>query len=169
MAKRKLRRRVVALVALWVFVVGAATIGSGCYGHNCDGTYETFGQVPGQGVTIDKNTWESNEISERWLDFPRLRTWTLFMQGFEGRTPQVVIPYVSAQESPLVGGNFTIGAGNIAQIYSAENGHLVVQNGTCADYYLRVVVIMGEQDASADADASDAADGGDAGTDAPTD
>jgi len=60
------------------------------------------------------------------------------------RVPELIVPYVSASQNPLAAiDNFTVGAGNIAEISGATNGAVSVKNDTCADYYLRLVVLTG--------------------------
>jgi hypothetical protein len=130
-----------ALGALWTVVMGAASIASGCYGHNCDGDLLVFGRVPGEGQLVDANTWQSSPIDQAWLPFPKQRTWIFELRELGDRVPAVPLAYVSAESDPLhSAAGFTLGAGNIAELSGAEKGRLVVHNGTCADYYLRVVV-----------------------------
>jgi hypothetical protein len=138
---RASRRRVMALGALWTVVMGATSFASGCYGHNCDGDVLVFGHAPGEGQLLDANTWQSGPIDGAWLPFPKQRTWIFELRELGDRVPAVPLAYVSAEADPLhVGGNFTVGAGNIVELSGADKGRLVVHNGTCADYYVRVVV-----------------------------
>jgi hypothetical protein len=141
-AKRKSSRRVVALVALWAVVMISVGFASGCYGHNCDGNVLVFGHDPGEGRLLSPDVWESNPIDGIWLDFPRQRAWIFDLHELGDRTPQVITPYVSAQADPQhePGGNFTIAAGNLAELSGVTNDQVVVHNGTCADYFLRVTV-----------------------------
>ena len=142
MPRRKPSRRVAAIVALWAVVMISVSFASGCYGHNCDGNALVFGHNPGEGRMLSADLWESNPVDGIWLDFPRQRAWIFDLHELGDRIPQVITPYVSAQTDPLhePGGNFTIGAGNIAQISAVTTNQVVVQNGTCADYFLRVTV-----------------------------
>jgi hypothetical protein len=171
-ARRRPAIRVVAVVALWAVVVGATSFAAGCYGHNCDPSVETFGQNTSEGRLLSPDLWESGPVDGVWLDFPRQRAWVFDLTALgNDRIPQLVVPYVSAQVDPIhEGGNFTIAAGNLAEQSSVANGQLVIKNGTCADYYLRVVVQAAPRPSgaslssspSADADAS-AEGGADAG------
>jgi hypothetical protein len=130
-----------ALGALWTVVMGAASFASGCYGRNCDGDEVVFGHVPGEGQLLDANTWQSGPIDGPWLPFPKQRMWIFELRELGDRLPSFPVAYVSAESDPLhSGGNFTIGAGNIAELSGADKGRLFVHNGTCADYYLRLVV-----------------------------
>ena len=136
------RRRVVAIVALWTIVMVAVSFASGCYGHNCDGDVQIFGRNAGEGRLLSPDVWESSPIDGVWIPFPRQRAWVFEIHEFGDRVPFEVSPYVSAQADPNhePGGNFTNGAGNLAEISGIDKGHVVVRNGTCADYFLRVVV-----------------------------
>ena len=134
--------RVVASVALWTVVMGAVSFAAGCYGHICDGDVQVFGRNPGEGRLFTADKWESGAIDGAWLPFPKQRAWIFDLHELGGRTPVVVTPYVSAQADPdhEAGGNFTIAAGNLAEISATNPDQVVVHNGTCADYFLRVVV-----------------------------
>ena len=136
------RRRTLAIVALWAIVMAAVSFGAGCYGRNCDGDTLIFGRNPGEGRLINADTWESGPIDGVWLAFPHQRVWVFDLHelGLD-RTPDVPIAYVSAERDPLhENTNFTIGAGNIVEQSGADRGRITMKNGTCADYYLRVVV-----------------------------
>jgi hypothetical protein len=130
------------MVTLWVVVMVAVAFASGCYGHNCDGTVLVYGHNPGEGRLLGPDLWESSPIDGVWLDFPKQRAWIFDLHDLGDRVPEVITPYISAQADPQheVGGNFTIGAGNLAQISGVTNDQVVVQNGTCADYFLRLTV-----------------------------
>jgi len=135
-------RRSLALGALWTLVMGATAFGSGCYGRNCDGDVQLYGRKEGEGRLLSADAWESGPIDGKWLPFPRQRIWIFDLTKLgNDRLPQVIIPYVSAQENPLTEqGNFTIAAGNLAEQSGIGNGQVTIKNGTCADYYLRLVV-----------------------------
>lgn len=138
---RSSRSRLLAIVTVWVVVMAATCLASGCYGRNCQGISTTYGRAPGEGRLLDADTWESSPVDGEWLDFSQQRVWFFDIQALGGRTPDIIIPYVSAQEAPFADqGNFVIGAGNIAEISSATKGSVAIKNGTCADYYLRLVV-----------------------------
>jgi hypothetical protein len=123
-------------------VSGAIFAAQGCYGRICEGSTGVFGTKPGEGRMLDENTWESTPLDAPWLPFPGARTWIIDMPQLGGRRPQIVIPYVSASPEPVRNGqSFTPGGGNIAELYNPHPDHIEVKNGTCAEYYLRVVVI----------------------------
>ena len=140
MAER--RKRLIAVVTLWCVVMVAIGSVSGCYGHNCDGNVVTFGHDPGEGRLLSPDLWESNPIDGVWLDFPRQRAWIFDLHDLGDRIPEVITPYVSAQKDPQhePGGNSTIAAGNLAEISAVTNNQVVIHNGTCADYFLRLTV-----------------------------
>ncbi|MBX3191779.1 MAG: hypothetical protein KF819_32615 [Labilithrix sp.] len=158
-----------ALVALWATVMLGVGLASGCYGRNCEGEVLAFGSKPGEGRLINADTWASGPMDGRWLPFPRQRVWVFDLKDLGDRIPQFPMPFVSAQEDPvLLDGNFTVGAGNIAEISAVGPGRIAVRNGTCADYYLYLVVTASplpgatssgavpEADASTDAASADA-------------
>ena len=138
---RKPSRRVIAIVTLWVVVMVAVAFASGCYGRNCDGSVAVYGHDPGEGRLLSADLWESSPVDGIWLDFPKQRAWIFDLHDLGDRVPQVITPYVSAQADPVhEGGNFTIAAGNLAEISGVQNNQVVIHNGTCADYFLRLTV-----------------------------
>lgn len=138
---RASRKRIAAIVALWTIVMAAVGLASGCYGHNCDGDVQVYGRELGEGRLLSSDLWESGPIDGQWLDFPRQRVWVFDLTALgPDRKPQVIIPYVSAEFEPNKGGNFTIAAGNLAEQSGIQNGQVVIKNGTCADYFLRLTV-----------------------------
>jgi hypothetical protein len=135
------RRRLAAVVALWAIVMAATSLAAGCYGHNCDGDIQVFGRNPGEGQLLDPDTWQSNPVDGVWLPFPTQRLDLIELRDLGDRAPELIVPYVSAESNPHEAlTNFTVAAGNIAELSGAEKGRLAVRNGTCSDYYLRVVV-----------------------------
>src|SRR4051794_34466552 len=114
-ARGAMRRRLVAVTALWAIVMAGATGAARCFGHVCDDTEPVvYGREPGEGHLLDPDTWESNPVEGVWLPFPRKRVWIFDYRALGDRTPDLVIPYISAEESPLRdNGNFTIGSGNL--------------------------------------------------------
>ncbi len=146
------------LCTVWVGV-SSAVVAAGCYNHNCDGDVVFYGRGANEGRLLDANTWESSPIDGRWLDFPKQRIWNFDLHELGDRAPALVLPYVSAQADPLhePSSNFTLGSGNLTEIEAADKGRVSIQNGTCADYYLRLVVVAAPEPpapASASADAS---------------
>jgi hypothetical protein len=168
------RRRLIAFAALWAAISGAVLLAPGCYGRNCESLVaDTFGTEGGEGRMLDENTWESSPQDGSWLWFPRQKYYIFDVHALGGRTPQVVIPYLSAQEAPNKGGNFTIGAGNLALLSNAIPNRIDVKNDTCSDYYLRLVVIApgvppaaGHPDGATSAPLDAGAEGGDVSDDA---
>lgn len=148
----------------------AAAIGvlaaPGCYGRECDGSFGTFGSLPNEGHLLDPNTWESNAVDAPWLSFEGSRTWEFDLRALGDRTPHLVIPYLSGSPNPLKENkNFTVGSGNVAVILGSTFGRVYINNATCADYFLRLVVVAppyppGPMSIDAGSDASVDADGG---------
>jgi hypothetical protein len=162
---RESRKRVVFAVVLWALVTAATAATSSCYTHNCDGTGVDYGENPGEGHMLNANTWESNPIDGDWLDFSRQRAYYFDLKLLGNRPPQIIVPYISAEKNPLAtGDNFTIGSGNLTELSNAQAGYLTVHNGTCADYFLRVVVIAADNGSELDAGDTDANDTNDAGS-----
>jgi hypothetical protein len=138
MTQRPPRRRLVAFSVLWLSIGGAALVAPGCYGRNCeDGPGKTFGVDPGQGRMLDANTWESAAFTEKWLWFPRQRTYTFDVSALGGRTPSLIVPYISATPEPNQS-NSTVGSGNGVVFVNVRPNGLDVKNDTCSDYYLRL-------------------------------
>ncbi|MDF2691882.1 MAG: hypothetical protein K0S65_265 [Labilithrix sp.] len=141
--KRTSWRRIGALATIWGAISAAALIAPGCYGRNCEGGVENFGAEPGQGGMIDENTWESSPMDGTWLWFPRQRVYFFDIPPLGGRVPKLVVPYVAASPQPQInGGNFTVGAGNIALLSGVRANHVDIRNDTCSDYYLRLVLLV---------------------------
>jgi hypothetical protein len=176
------RGRLYALGALWVGVTAGMLAMPGCYGENCNATSGAYGREPGEGRMIDANTWESSPIDGKWLHFPSQHIWYFDVPAWGDRKPFNVLPYISPVEDPNVfhperaPQNFTSGGGNLTELSGVDTNRLVVRNGTCAEYFLRVVVELPPKpdevpppaaQVDASTDASDA--GGDAANDGSTD
>jgi hypothetical protein len=130
------------LAGVWTAVMGGLAALAGCYPHNCDGDFQHYGRNAGEGRMVDANTWESTAIDADWLPFPHQRFWDFDIDALGDRTPSLVLPYVSANRNPIaIGDNFTLGSGNLTEISAVNKNHVTIHNGTCADYYLRLVVI----------------------------
>ena len=150
----------IAVAALWAIVMGAVSFASGCYGHNCDGDVQIWGRNPGEGRLLDPDRWESSPVDGDWIPFTRQRVWYFEMRDLGDRTPDVVLPYISAERNPVHdNGNWTLGAGNLAEQSSTGPGRIAIKNNTCADYYIRLVAVASPRppDASTAEAASDAA------------
>lgn len=134
--------RALLLAGLWAAVTGGLALLAGCYGHTCDGDSVRYGRGANEGRLVDPNTWESSAVDGPWLPFPHQRLYDVDLAALGDRAPALVVPYVSASQSPYaIGDNFTVGGGNLTEISGATKGHVSVRNGTCADYYLRLVVV----------------------------
>jgi hypothetical protein len=144
MSRTRTRRLRVALCGtLWALVSLPLVAAPGCYGRNCDGSVEIFGHDPDGGELIEPNTWVSGPPDGDWLPFPRQRVWVFDIPSLGGRTPDLVIPYISTSPNPSVSGDFTIAAGNHAKQLGARPNGINIYNDTCTDYYLRLVVQVG--------------------------
>lgn len=157
---------------------------SGCFTPGCD--YEFVTVESHQGFFTDADTWESSPLYGEWMEFPGQRNLGL-RPDFGGRVPDWYVAYISVARSPqslepdATRQGFSVAAGNAAIFNWVGPNSIDVFNGTCANYYIRVVVHAppfptappvdedagdGGDDAGADA-AGDAGDGGDdAGVDA---
>ena len=136
-----MKSRLAGLAVFWVVVTGGVALSSACYTHNCDADAIDYGTDAGEGRMLDENTWESNPVDGPWLPFPRQRFYSFDLHQIGNRVPSIILPYVSAQRDPKAeGGNFTLGSGNLTEISAADVSHVTIHNGTCADYYLRLVV-----------------------------
>jgi len=156
------RARVGALVALWGAVVCAFASMSGCYGRNCEGDVQDWGNNPGEGSLVDENTWQSTPIDGKWLHYPMQRAWIFAARDLGDRTPYEISVMVSAQEDPVHEGSAAPAAGNLAEISGIVGGQFVVKNGTCAEYFVRVVARASPRPGPAPTPGEDAGGGGDA-------
>lgn len=171
------RGRVIGSFALWAIVTGAVAVVPGCYGRNCDGSVDNFGDEPGEGRMIDENTWESAAIDGKWLFFPGARIYFFNVPALGDRKPYQITPYLSPVEDPNVfhperaPANFANGGGNLTELSGVDRNRFVVRNGTCADYWLRVVVDLEPRPPEATLPPTDASveASSDASTDATTD
>jgi hypothetical protein len=141
--RRPSRRRLIFFALLWIVIVGLVALASpGCYGRNCEAGLQTFGTDPGQGRMIDENTWESSPQEGEWIPYPKQVFLSINIPGLNGRTPQIVLPYISAAPNPRkTGSTQTLGGGNLALIVNVSPNHVDLINDSCSDYYLRLVVV----------------------------
>lgn len=162
-----------ALGILWASVTGGMLAMPGCYGRNCDGTSGTYGNKPGEGKMIDENTWESSPMDGVWLHYSSGHIWFFEVPALGDRIPYSIETYISPIEEPNdKPGNFTMAGGNLAELSGFGPNRFVVRNGTCAEYFVRVVVHVpprpdsiapgtpGGVDAGVDADIDAGADAG---------
>lgn len=171
-----MNRRVAVLGLLWLAISGAVVFAPGCYGRNCEGEATTFGANPGEGVMIDPDTWASGPVDGPWLNYSRQRYYVFDVRALGGRTPQLILPYVSASPDPIeTGGDFTLGSGNLAKLLHPGPNRVDVYNDSCSDYFLRLVIKVQPFPPVPDAGLSDAsrddsdADNADSGVADPTD
>lgn len=158
-----------AAVALGTVALACAflPITSGCQGHQCDYSEADFGLLPGQGALVanDPNTWETNPIDGEWVPYPHAHRTKLFAP-FNPQEREIVNVqiYISPDQHPgnTPNTNWSSGAGNLASIRDF-GAQIWVDNGTCADFFMRAVITA----SPIRPDAGDA--GRDAANDAPTD
>lgn len=159
------KRRVFVLAAIWVGVMAGIVLVPGCFTANCEGSSESWGRRENEGRLVDENTWESTPVDAEWLYFPHQRFWDFDLRLLGEREPSVIIPYVSANPRPIVTNDpFVVGAGNIVEITAATKGRVVLKNGTCADYYLRLVVQSSPRPGVLDGGAPSSSSSSEAGT-----
>lgn len=159
------RVRLAVLGGLWAVVTGGALLAPGCYGRNCEGDIVRYGSEPGQGKMIDENTWESSPIDGDWLAYTHQRSYQFDIPALGGRTPTLVMPFLSPAQNPVKEAqSSTPGGGNLTEIYFTRPNGVDIKNGTCADYYMRVYIVVppfppGAPEAGAfDAGVTDASD-----------
>jgi len=90
---------------------------------------------------VTEDIWESNGQNEPWLPYPRQRYYFFNVSAWGGRVPVLEIPYLSASQNQA-GANQIVGSGNIAEMFSPNPNTLNINNDTCSDYYLRLVVVL---------------------------
>lgn len=136
-----MKARLLLFITLWLGVAAVIFWVPGCYGHNCDHSEATFGVEAGEGHMVTEDIWESNAYNEPWLPYPRQRFYFFNVAAWGGRAPLIKTPYLSANSMQNQGGaNNIIGAGNIAEMFGEGPNTLNINNDTCSDYYLRLVV-----------------------------
>ncbi len=135
--------------------------GAGCLTKACDATFVSTAELPedaAKGGLLDENTWQSSPIDGEWIAFPhQIR---LELRHPLGRQPYEVLIWISAQKKPLEASNFTLAGGDSATVFRVQPGNVAIQNGTCADYFVRVVLRAAPAIPPADAGAVSEADGG---------
>lgn len=138
-----MRGKILLFLFLWSAIAAVIFSTPGCYGQNCTGGFEGYGEDPGEGHMVSDTMWESNANDEAWLPFPRQRAYAFNIPALGGRTPFNITPYLSANElQKQPGANQVIGAGNIATIANVRPNGVDVINDTCSDYYIRLTVIV---------------------------
>jgi hypothetical protein len=139
-------------------LVAALFANEGCLTDACKGGVTSFGDAPGQGSFIDENTWQSVEVDADWLRFPH-QTRIDFKHPL-GRAPYEVLVWISAEQRPVErpGANFTLAGGDVATISAQRADTISVYNGTCADYYVRILARAAARPPKVDA--SEPSDGG---------
>jgi hypothetical protein len=137
----------VPLFAAWLAVLATQPA---CFPEQCIRKTTLLRDVPlPEGALIDANTWESSADGGDWLEFDGARQW-LFFPPFEARQLDSVQVYLSASRQAIDENGFTRGfalaTGSLAEVaYTpatkpGEVARLFVTNGTCAKYYMRVVL-----------------------------
>ncbi|HEY8038735.1 MAG TPA: hypothetical protein VIF15_03045, partial [Polyangiaceae bacterium] len=111
--------------------------GGGPFG-SCTGDPHPLGDVHQEGNDL---VWESSPMNGSWLDFPGQRRYVLIWPGeFTQSVPYDVRTYVATgQDAQDFPNNFVEGTGQLAEISGVSKLGVTVFNGTCAEYFLRVV------------------------------
>ena len=110
---------------------------AGCFADDCRYAREDF--PPETGRFIDADTWESTPMNGTWHDFPGQKE-LVFFPPFGGRDVAYFETLLSVSPNPYQDGNLvTEGAGNVALYRSFYLDRFSVNNGTCSQYYIRVV------------------------------
>lgn len=117
-------------------LVGTLLANEGCLTDACKGSYAR--RDVGLGRRLDDDTWESGPIDGDWIPFTRQMQLELFHPL--NRVPYEVLVWISPEQRPLNGSNFTLAGGDVATVYKALPDVVSLTNGTCADFYVRVVL-----------------------------
>lgn len=157
---RTLARLVAMPVAGAIALAASVALNGACYTRACDGSGSEWGKESGQGNLIDEDTWESTSFGGDWVPFPHQARVAFFPPL--RRTPTEIIVYISAEKKQGGGTNFTLAGGDVAKISDVSETAFAVSNGTCADFFVRVVARAAPVPAAPETDAGDAGDGGDA-------
>jgi len=134
------RLRALACLGLWLVVSLGALLAPGCYGRNCEGGVESFGEEITEGHMVTADVWESSGQHDKWLWFPRQHAFFFDVPALGGRIPYETTAYLSAEEEPNKNGTFAQAGGNVAIFSGVGPNRVDVRNDTCSDYYLRLVV-----------------------------
>jgi len=89
--------------------------------------------VYADGTAVD-GEYQSSPVEGPWLHFPGGRRYQLVHHL--GATPSRYEAYLGFEEWPA---DSTTGSGNGARFHEINDEYLVVENDTCASFYLRVV------------------------------
>jgi hypothetical protein len=123
-----------------IFSVGGLTAGAmgllaGCFGNECDQS-ELSTKANG-GHLIDPNMWESSSEGENWIEYNGQRVINFNTDLLGKRVPSNFSVFISADPK---GDKFTPAGGNVVNIFNVRPGNVSLQNNTCAQYYVRLVV-----------------------------
>lgn len=139
-----------SLSTMLILISSFAFVGqTGCYGDQCIGDIQEYGDAT-HGELTSPDTWESNPPNSGWLNFSHKRTFNVHLYGLEGRDIQQVLPYISPDSVPKSDygqSQYTLASGNLAEIQNLGTNipgippTVRILNDTCADYYLRLLVI----------------------------
>lgn len=158
-------------------LLGVTGLGVFLSGNEACATRECVGGEPiinfYDGDLVDENTWESAPVDGTWLHYPALALVNFEIPKFANREVGVITAYLSGSPTPLIGNNFAEATGNLAEFSNIVTvcgtgpdalesvRRIWLQNGTCAEYYVRVVVTAGPADGGVpDPCVPDAGDGG---------
>jgi hypothetical protein len=117
--------------------VGASTTAA-CTTHQCDTGPNITVPTDMSSIHVDGDqvVWESAPLAGPWGDFLGQRIYVFpFPMPFQ---PTDVVPTVSIDRDPAE--NFTVAAGQLAELSHLTTDGVTVLNATCQEYFLRVVV-----------------------------
>jgi hypothetical protein len=115
----------------------------------CDCDHEQGSPVLFNGGTTQDGLYQTSDWQGPWLHFPGGRRYVL--QHGLGRSPTQITPYLAFHEYPLDGGDaedagssLSPGSGDTSLIERVDSQQIVIRNGTCSEFFLRVVARAGD-------------------------
>ncbi|WP_437635202.1 hypothetical protein [Sorangium sp. So ce854] len=136
--------------------VGAsAALAAGCASSRCDRTEDANPPIEFTEAVAEGDIYETSAPDGELLHFPGGMRYAL--KHHLGGRPRWWQVYLSFEpDGTRSGGTLAHAAGNQAEVICVDDQHLVVMNGSCSEYWLRVVAGGAE---GADDDSSDDASG----------
>jgi len=118
----------------------ACTVAGAC-AYTAKNYCSTPSDFPCEGQLVDTHTWESTSPNGTWLPYPGERGYYLQLPVELSPDVYEVIVYISTSAHPGPDGTqFTMAGGNLSVIKILSGAKVYVQNDTCGDYFVRVVV-----------------------------
>ncbi|WP_437590102.1 hypothetical protein [Sorangium sp. So ce1000] len=154
--------------AAWT-VAASAALAAGCAPNRCDRSEESNPPIEFTEATPQGGIYETSAPDGELLYFPGGMRYAL--KHHLGARPRWWQVYLSFErDGTKSGGTLAQAAGNQAEVICVDDQHLIIVNGSCSEYWLRVVAggAVGADDgatgaaggaAGADGDATGAAGG----------